>query len=231
MHAASVNSIYCISGFIGEMPINFLIDSGAAMSVVHYNLVRHLNFMDTTNCAVGANGSPLDVVGQTTVTITLGSYTVDEVLLVCDNNEDTAVQAPSFDNLDLPDLSEPETSTLLDLLSEYSDIFAPATGCTTTVKHAIPTMGPPIRQPMRRLPEALKQTVHTEVQKMLEHNIIRHSAKKDGSWRFCIDYRKLNSVTHRDAYHLPRIDAILDSLAGCRYFFSLWLLAGCLGRI
>ena len=172
----------------------------------------------------------------------LGKVTLgDEVLLVCDNNEDTAVQAPSFDNLDLPDLSEPETSTLLDLLSEYSDIFAPATGCTTTVKHAIPTMGPPIRQPMRRLPEALKQTVHTEVQKMLEHNIIRHSAspwtspvvmvrKKDGSWHFCIDYRKLNSVSHRDAYPLPRIDT-LDSLAGCRYFFSLWLLAGCLGRI
>ena len=81
----SVNSIYCISGFIGEMPINFLIDSGAAMSVVHYNLVRHLNFMDTTSCAVGANGSPLDVVGQTTVTITLGSYTVDHNLqwIVC----------------------------------------------------------------------------------------------------------------------------------------------------
>ena len=367
------------------MPINFLIDSGVAMSVVHYNLVRHLNFMDTTSCAVGANGSPLDVVGQTTVTITLGSYTVDhnfivvrnltvdcllgadfmklhaailncdhntlslgreskvtipialkalsnasravdllvhspcdleiparsvqlilgtvntpdvlnsvmlvepvetlpsqlhiacslsscsnnnipiqvlnvspspitvfkgmclgkvtlgdEVFLVCDNNENTAVQAPSFDNLDLPDLSEPETSTLLDLLSEYSDIFAPVTGprgCTTTVKHAIPTMGPPIRQPMRRLPEALKQTVHTEVQKMLEHDIIRHSAspwaspvvmvrKKDGSWRFCIDYRKLNSVTHRDAYPLPRIDATLDSLAGCRYFTTLDLASG-----
>ena len=43
------------------------------MSVVHYNLARHLHFMNTTSCAVGANGSPLDVVGQTTTTITLGS--------------------------------------------------------------------------------------------------------------------------------------------------------------
>ena len=51
----SVNSIYCVNGFIGETPINFLVDSGATMSVVHYNLVRHLHFMSTTSCAVGAN--------------------------------------------------------------------------------------------------------------------------------------------------------------------------------
>jgi len=37
--------------------------------------------------------------------------------------------------------------------------------------------------------------------------------KKDGSARFCIDYRKLNSITHKDAYPLPRIDHTLDTLA------------------
>ena len=50
--------------------------------------------------------------------------------------------------------------------------------------------------------------------------------KKDGSWHFCIDYRKLNSATHRDAYPLPRIDATLDSLTGCRYFATLDLASG-----
>jgi len=87
------------------------------------------------------------------------------------------------------------------------------------------------------VPEALKDTVTLEVNCMLEQNIIRPSSspwsspvvmvqKKDGSWRFCIDYRKLNSVTHCDAYPLPRIDATLDSLAGCRYFTTLDLAAG-----
>jgi hypothetical protein len=38
--------------------------------------------------------------------------------------------------------------------------------------------------------------------------------KKDGNTRFCIDYRKLNAKAKRDAYSLPLIDAIFDSLAG-----------------
>ena len=42
--------------------------------------------------------------------------------------------------------------------------------------------------------------------------------KKDGTWRFCVDYRKINAATHYDAYPLPRIDATLDSLAGSTLF-------------
>ena len=164
----------------------------------------------------------------------------DDVLLVCEGSTETDVQSKSFDSLDLPNLSDTERSTLLSLLAEFSDVFAPVTGprsCTTAVKHTIPTTGPPIRQPMRRLPEALKETVQTEVQHMLESNIIRPSAspwsspvvmvrKKDGTWRFCIDYRKLNVATHWDAYPLPRIDATLDSLTGCQYFTTLDLASG-----
>ena len=50
--------------------------------------------------------------------------------------------------------------------------------------------------------------------------------KKDGSWRFCIDYRQLNSATHRDAYPLPRVDATFDSLAGSTLFTTLDLALG-----
>ena len=45
--------------------------------------------------------------------------------------------------------------------------------------------------------------------------------KKDGTLRFCVDYRYLNSVTKKDVYPLPRIDDILDTLGGMKYFSSL----------
>ena len=74
------------------------------------------------------------------------------------------------------------------------------------------------------MPMILKDTIDKEVTKMLQQGIVQPSTspwsspvvmvkKRDGTWRFCIDYRKLNAVTHQDAYPLPRIDETLDSLA------------------
>ena len=45
--------------------------------------------------------------------------------------------------------------------------------------------------------------------------------KKDDTWCFCVDYRKLNAVTVRDVYPLPRIDDALDALAGAKLFTTL----------
>ena len=50
--------------------------------------------------------------------------------------------------------------------------------------------------------------------------------KKDGSLRLCVDYRKLNQKTKKDAYNLPRIDMLIDSLKGAKYFASLDLFSG-----
>ena len=50
--------------------------------------------------------------------------------------------------------------------------------------------------------------------------------KKNGDVRFCVDYRKLNSVTRKDSYPLPRIDETLEALAGAEWFSSLDLMSG-----
>ena len=50
--------------------------------------------------------------------------------------------------------------------------------------------------------------------------------KKDGSWQFCVDYRKLNSVTHKAAFPLPRIDETLTSMTKAECFSTLVLASG-----
>ena len=50
--------------------------------------------------------------------------------------------------------------------------------------------------------------------------------KKDGSLRFCVDYRQLNSITKKDSYPLPRVDDLLDSLSDARWFSMLDLWCG-----
>jgi hypothetical protein len=74
--------------------------------------------------------------------------------------------------------------------------------------------------------------VREHLQEMLDLGVIRRSEspyasnvvlvrKKDGSLRFCIDLRRLNNLTVRDAYALPRIDDTLDALGGARWFSTL----------
>ena len=143
--------------------------------------------------------------------------------------------------LDRAAISPEQQSTLENLLLSHANIFAldnSELGCTGVVKHRIDTgESPPIYQSARRIPFALRGLVDDMVEDMLAQDIIQPShspwaspvvlvKKKDGSMRFCVDYRRLNSVTKRDVHPLPRIDDTLDVLSGARYFTTLDLASG-----
>ena len=135
-----------------------------------------------------------------------------------------------------------ERATLSSLLVRYSDVFstdASDVGRTDLVQHTIPLIPGmrPIRQPPRRLGHEKEVEVESQISKLLKQGLIEPASgawsspvvlvkKKDGSWRFCIDYRRLNDITQQDAYPLPRIDESLDALAGARYFTTLDLTSG-----
>ena len=93
------------------------------------------------------------------------------------------------------------------------------------------------KEPYRRVPPALFQEINEHLTEMLQAGTIKHSQspyssnivrvrKKDGSIRFWVDFRKLNSKTVKDAYAIPRIEDSLHLLAGSKYFNKLDLLAG-----
>ncbi|GBN05574.1 Retrovirus-related Pol polyprotein from transposon 17.6 [Araneus ventricosus] len=96
---------------------------------------------------------------------------------------------------------------------------------------------PPIKQYPRRLPLARKEEADHLVKAMVDNGIIEESSspwaspivlgkKKDGPTRFCVDYRKLNEITKKDSYPLPRIDDTLDALNGSQWFTTLDLKSG-----
>ena len=144
-------------------------------------------------------------------------------------------------NLEEADIDHGERKRLIELLRQYSDVFSHGEddlGFTTTVTHKIPTISEhPIRLPHRRVPPNQMEEVKAHLQRLLEQKIIRPSTspyaapvvivrKKDGSIRLCVDYRRLNEQTRKDAFPIPRIDEALDSLGGAKMFSSLDLVQG-----
>jgi hypothetical protein len=138
-------------------------------------------------------------------------------------------------------LTEGQQEELKSLLYEFRDIFMEPggpLGKTALVQHTIETgEALPIKQAIRRTPHHQQSIVDAEVEKMQEAGVIRQSdspwsspivlvRKKDGTTRFCVDYRRLNQVTRGDAYPLPRIDESFDTLAGSTFFSTLDLASG-----
>ena len=127
------------------------------------------------------------------------------------------------------------------LVKKYEGIIMSSTGKlgrTNLVKCEINTGDhPPIAQKPYTVNDQKRKMINEEIEKMLKDNIIRESKspwsspvhvikKKDGSNRFCIDYRKLNEITKGDEYPLPRIDDLLEQFEGANYFTTLDLASG-----
>ncbi|CAK1579237.1 unnamed protein product [Parnassius mnemosyne] len=143
-------------------------------------------------------------------------------------------------------LNSEEKNALLDICSNYSDIFHlpdDQLTCTTAIEHKIKTnTDVPIQTKSYRFPECHKKEVEKQISKMLDQNIITPSnspwsspiwvvrkkldASGERKWRAMIDYRKLNDVTIGETYPIPQITEILDQLGKSQYFTSLDFASG-----
>ena len=179
--------------------------------------------------------SPVTVIEEATVRSTTETW--EDENREAENKEKFLHQ---FDE-ELSELTEEEQHKFRELLNKYSDQFmSPGNmiGQTGMVQHQIHTgEHPPIKQRPRREPLGMQGAVKEELQKMLDKKIIEPSnsawaspivlvKKRDNTIRFCVDYRKLNEVTQKDAYPLPRIEDNLDALRGSKLFSTLDLASG-----
>lgn len=134
-----------------------------------------------------------------------------------------------------------EKNVIVKMLKEFYEIFDfedKHVKVTTKVKHKINTGdAAPIKQKPYRVSIFERKIIQNEVDKMLKLGIIESSEspwsapvvlvkKHNGDWRFCVDYRKLNKVTKKDVYPLPRIDDAIDNLSGASMFSAIDLKSG-----
>ena len=138
--------------------------------------------------------------------------------------------------------TDDQFARLAGLLIAYQDVFSKGdhdVGRTDVMEHSIPLLDGtrPIRQPPRRLGLEKDKEVERQVADLVQRGMVEPAdgawsspvvlvRKKDQSWRLCVDYRRLNAATRKDAYPLPRIDDSLDALAGSMYFSTLDLVSG-----
>nr|GEU44266.1 UDP-glycosyltransferase 71E1 [Tanacetum cinerariifolium] len=144
-------------------------------------------------------------------------------------------------NMVSANLTEGIPTSIASLLTHFHDVFA------------IPTSLPPMREydhnivlkngtepifsrPYRH-PPTQKDAIEIIVKELLESGFIRPSQtlfsspvvmvkKKDGTWRMCINYRKLNAQTIKDKFPIPIIEELIDELQGSNYFSKLDLRSG-----
>ena len=130
-------------------------------------------------------------------------------------------------------LTARQSKQLHELLEQFPRVLSTQTGKTTLINHHILTTDcAPIWLRPYKIPHAYREEVLKELNELEKAGIIQESdsswaapiavvKKKDGRLRICVDYRKLNQVTQVDAYPMPRIDDLLDSVGQSTYIATL----------
>jgi hypothetical protein len=132
-------------------------------------------------------------------------------------------------------------SMVQQVLHKYNALFQEPTTLPPHRKfdHQIPLLpgATPVNMKPYRYAPHQKTEIEKQVQEMLKQGLIQESSspfaspvllvrKKDGTWRFCVDYRWLNGLTIKNKYPMPIVDELLDELAGSKWFTKIDLRAG-----
>jgi len=155
-----------------------------------------------------------------------------------DTSSDDASRDP-LEDLDLSEAPEYLHKQIRDMLKTHSSMWDETLCVIRATEHVVVT--PPDALPIRAQPYRTgpfkQQIIADQINKMFKLHVIApsHSAwaspvvivpKKNGKSRFCVDYRRLNNITKKDAYPLTRMEDCLDSFVEAQVFTSLDCTAG-----
>ena len=138
-------------------------------------------------------------------------------------------------------LSQSEAHRVHNLLIEFQDVFAANDmdiGLFKGITHKVNTGdAQAVRAKLRRTPLGFEKEEETHFNKLLESGVIVPSKsewasapvlvrKKDGTVRYCVDFRKVSSLTKKDAFPLPNIEECMDTLSGNVFLSTLDMAQG-----
>lgn len=149
------------------------------------------------------------------------------------------VYAPQLQGIKTEAVTQTQREQVLEILNRFGKLWNNSQrGRCDLVEHRIrlTTQQPVVIKARNYCSEHL-HAINQEIVEMLKDNVIRPSGspyssevvmvkKKAGTWRMCVDYRKLNACTIPDSYPLPRIPELLRSVKDSKYFVALDLRHG-----
>lgn len=149
------------------------------------------------------------------------------------------VRLVQIEAVNMPMLSVEDRSRVLAVLVDYAHLFeGNSIGRCKSVEHCIRlSTNRPVVMRTRPYSEEHRTAIREQINEMLGKGVIRRSSspfatevvmvrKKEGTWRFCVDYRMLNKITVKDKYPLPRIPDLLRLIKDSQYFVTLDLRSG-----
>lgn len=129
-------------------------------------------------------------------------------------------------------LTDLQKARLNSVIERNREMMKSELGCTDVAEHVIKCTAEPIKQRYYPVSPVIQKQINEELDDMLRLDVVERSQspwsspvllvkKKDGKYRFCVDYRKLNAVTERDSYPLPYIEHTLNKLRNAHYLSTL----------
>ena len=202
--------------------VNYSVNIKGKVKVFHINMLKQYIEREVEKTV-------FDVVGASIV-----HAEEDDMEIVCmETEEKVGTQVNVNENL-----SESQKQDIYTLIKEFETVISDKPGHTTLVEHKIVlTDDSPVFVKQYPLPFKSEEIIVTETNKMLEMGIIEPSnsaysspivlvKKKDGTTRFCIDFRKLNAITVLDRENIPNQENLFVKLWDAKFFSKIDLCKG-----